>query len=81
MKSTRTNKQVFGILSDEIKHSFKKCGKVKSTQTLARHVGKKGCPGYDTKLHLVVTLQFWNSEEYGVHFNHHYSQLHSDPEW
>ena len=30
--------------------------------------------GYDTKLHLMVNIQFWRSGECGVH----YSQIHTD---
>ena len=30
------------------------------------YLTKKGFPRYDTKLHLVVRLQFWNTEECGV---------------
>ena len=27
---------------------------------------KRGCPGYDAKVHLMVRLQFWRSREYGI---------------
>ena len=36
---------------------------------------------FDTKLHLMVKLQFQSSGECGVHLHCHYSQVHSDPEW
>ena len=39
---------------------------------------KKGCPGYDTKLHLMVRLQFWRSKECGVFCHCHYFTVHSD---
>ena len=42
---------------------------------------QKGCPEYDTKLHLMVKLYFWSSEERVVALHCHYSQFHSDPEW
>ena len=39
---------------------------------------KWGCPGYDTKLHLVVRLQFWKSVEYRIPLQQHYSLVHSE---
>ena len=36
---------------------------------------------YDTKLHLMVRLQFWRSRMYGVPLHCYYSQVHSDPVW
>ena len=39
------------------------------------------CPRYDTKLYLMVRIQFWNFEECGVTLHCHYSLVHSDPEW
>ena len=39
------------------------------------------CPGYDTKLHLMVRLQSCSFEECGVPFHCHYSQVDSDPDW
>ena len=41
---------------------------------------KKGCPGYDTKLLLIVKLQFWSSGKWGVPIHRHYFQVHSNPE-
>ena len=41
---------------------------------------KRG-PGYDTKLHPVVRLQFWSFEEWIVLLHYHYSLFFSDPEW
>ena len=38
---------------------------------------QKGCPVYDTKLHLGVRLQFWRSEECCVPLYIHYSHVHS----
>ena len=43
------------------------------------HPLKKGCFWYDTKLHLMVRLQFWRSGEWGV-LQYHCSQVHSVPE-
>ena len=40
---------------------------------------KNWFPGYDTKPHLVVRLQFWRTEECGVCLHCHYTQIHSDP--
>ena len=37
----------------------------------------KECSGYDTKLHLVVGLQFWRSGECRIPLHSHYSQVHS----
>ena len=39
-----------------------------------------GCPGYDSKLYLVVMLQFWSSEKCGVPLRSYYSQLNFDRE-
>ena len=39
---------------------------------------KMGSPGYDTKLNLMVRLQFWRSREFSILFHCHYSQVHSD---
>ena len=39
---------------------------------------QKRCPGYDSKLHLMVRLYFWSSGECGVPFHCHYSQVYSD---
>ena len=39
------------------------------------------CPGYDTKLHLIVRLQFWRSGKCGEPFHCHYSQFHAVLEW
>ena len=36
---------------------------------------------YDTKLYVVMRLQFWNIEESGVLFHYHYSQVHSAPDF
>ena len=36
------------------------------------------CPRYDTKLYLMVTLQYWSSRKCGVPVHYHYSQVHSD---
>ena len=41
---------------------------------------KKRCPGYDTKLHLVVRFQFWWYKFCEVLLHCHYSQENSDPE-
>ena len=38
----------------------------------------KKSSGYDTKLHLMVTLQFWRSVECGVLLHCHYFQVHPD---
>ena len=38
---------------------------------------KTGCPEYDTKLYLMVRLQFRISGKWGVRFHCHYSQVHS----
>ena len=32
-----------------------------------------GCPEYETKLHLMIRLQFWRSGECGVPLHCHYS--------
>ena len=42
---------------------------------------KKKCPVYDTKLHLMVKLQFWRSVEFGVPLHCHYALIHFDLEW
>ena len=42
---------------------------------------KKRCLEYDTKLLLMVRLQFWRPGEYEVHLHCHYSQIQSDLEW
>ena len=42
---------------------------------------RKGCPGCDTKLHLMVRLQSWSYGECGALFQYHYSQVHSELEW
>ena len=34
--------------------------------------------GYDTKLHLMVSLQFWSFGHNGVPFHYHYFQIHFD---
>ena len=39
------------------------------------------CPGYDTKLYLMVNLQPRNDGECGLPLHYHYSQVHSDLEW
>ena len=39
------------------------------------------CPGYDTKLHLMVRLQLWNFGKCGVPLHCHHSQVHSDLVW
>ena len=39
------------------------------------HKMQKENPVYDTKLQLVVSLQFWISWEYGVPFHYHHSQV------
>ena len=36
------------------------------------------CPGYHTKLHMMVRLQSWSFGECGVSFHCHYSQVHSE---
>ena len=36
---------------------------------------KKGCPGYDTKLHLMVKHQLWRSGEFRVLLHCSYSQV------
>ena len=41
----------------------------------------KKCLEYDTKLHLIVRLQFRRSGECSIRFHCHYSQVHSDLEW
>ena len=50
---------------------------LKKTLTVSPVEGGKNpssqkCPGYDTNLHLMVRLQFWRSEEYGVPLHCHY---------
>ena len=40
----------------------------------------KQCSWHDTKLHLMVKLQFWRSGECGIPLHYHYSQVHSDSE-
>ena len=42
---------------------------------------KRGGPEYDTKLPLIVMLQFLRCEKYRVPFHCHYSHIHSDLEW
>ena len=37
---------------------------------------KRGCPGYDTKLHLMVRFQFWSSRVCGVLLQCPYSHVH-----
>ena len=32
---------------------------------------KRGCPGYDIELHLMVIILFWRSREYEVYFHCH----------
>ena len=44
-----------------------------------RHTPKNRLPGHNTKLHLVVRLQFWSSEQREVPIYCHHSQVHSDP--
>ena len=39
---------------------------------------KKRCPEYDTKLNLMLRLQFWRFEECRITLHCHYSQVHSD---
>ena len=41
---------------------------------------KKGCHGYDTKLHLIVRIQFLSSVDYGVFLHCHRSQVFPHPE-
>ena len=43
-----------------------------------RDPAKKGCPTYDTKLHL-MRLMFWRFGEFRVPLCFHYCQVHSDP--
>ena len=38
---------------------------------------KIGCPGYDTKLRVMVRLQFWKNGEYGVAHPWYYSFVHT----
>ena len=45
------------------------------------NVGDRIFPGGDTKLHPVVWLQFWISEECEVLFRLDYSLIHSEPEY
>ena len=42
---------------------------------------KKGCPGYDMKLHLMVKFQFCRFRKSGIPLYYHYFQVHSVPEW
>ena len=37
------------------------------------------CPGYNAKMHLMVTLQFWVSGESGVLLHCYFSRVYSDP--
>ena len=39
------------------------------------------CPEYNSKLHLMLRLQFYRSGESGVSSDCHYSMVHSDMEW
>ena len=41
---------------------------------------KKGCPDYDTKLHMMSSLQL-KSKEYGIPLQCHYSQVHAELAW
>ena len=36
------------------------------------------CPGYDTKLYLMLSLQSWKTADYGVILYNHYSQVLSE---
>ena len=40
---------------------------------------KRERPRYETKLHLMVIILFWQSEMYGVSLHCHNTQFHSDP--
>ena len=42
---------------------------------------KRGCSGFNTKLHLMGRFQFWRSWECGVPLYGHYWQVYADPEW
>ena len=42
---------------------------------------RKRIPGYGTKLHLLVRLQFSRFEERKIHLHCHFSRVHSDLEW
>ena len=42
---------------------------------------QKGYLGYDTKLYLMVRLQFWRSGECIIPFHCHYCWVYSDLEW
>ena len=35
----------------------------------------------DSKLHLMMGLQFWRFGKFGEPFRYHYSQVHSNPKW
>ena len=39
------------------------------------------CPGYDTKLHLILRFQSWSSRKCGVLLHCHYSQVHFNLKW
>ena len=67
---------------------FNRCTTLSSVFTI-RHIlnqgdktplTKKGCPGYDTELYMLVRLQFWRFDISNVAVHCHYSQFHSDPE-
>ena len=40
-----------------------------------------GCPGYDTKLHMMAMFHFWRFGECRIPLHWHYSQVHSDLVW
>ena len=45
------------------------------------HTFSKWYSGYNTRLHLMVRLQFWSSGECRIPFNWHHSQVYSHLEW
>ena len=45
------------------------------------HLPSNKGPLYDTKLYLIVRLQFWRFGECGVPFHCYYTSVYSDPEW
>ena len=57
------------------------CYSVLSVERRIRSPKKWGCPGYVTRLHLMVRLEFWRSGECGVLFHCHYSHVHFDSRW
>ena len=45
--------------------------------TVGYHLPKKSCPEYDTKLHLMMRLQFWRTRKCCIALHYHYCQIYN----